>query len=299
VDPTPPARDADGPRDGPADLHLHATCSDGLLSVRELAEAVAEAGIAVAALTDHDTLEGVAEFAALCRDRRVVPVTGVEISALHPLAGERHLLGYGVDLACPELGAALADNLEARRTRLDSILVALGELGLPLSVEAVLAEAGGGSVGRPHVADALVRAGHAASRQEAFERWLGDGKPAAVPKGVLTCARAIELIHGAGGLAVLAHPGRQGDPLALPGLLRDGLDGLEVYHPSHSDADRLALQAVARRHDLLETGGSDNHGDAKGMQAMRSCPAPGRVARALFARLDASRRRRMTGSFSC
>jgi hypothetical protein len=253
--------------------------------VGELAAEVAAAGLATAALTDHDTTEGWVELAEECRARGVIPVAGVEISTRHETAGERHLLGYGFDPSEPALAAALARNRAARRLRAAEIVAVLRGLGLAVELDAVLAEAGGDSVGRPHVADVLVRSGQAADRQEAFDRWLGDGRPAALPKRNVGCAEAIALLHAAGGVAVLAHPGRGGDPAALPALLRAGLDGLEVWHPSHSEADRATLGALARRHRLLQTGGSDNHGDAKGMEVMRSCRVPGRVARDLAVRL--------------
>jgi len=271
--------------DGPADLHLHSTCSDGLLRPAELAAEVAAAGIAVASLTDHDTLEGWPEFEAACREHGVVAVPGVEISTRHPTAGERHVLGYGVDPGCPALGRTLERSRSARRDRAAAIVDVLRDLGVPLALEAVLEEAAGASVGRPHVADALVRAGLAGSRQEAFERWLGDGRPAALPRRDLAFGEAVALVHEAGGVAVLAHPSRTADVAALPAFVAAGLDGLEAWHPSLSEADRALLAGVARQHRLLLTGGSDNHGDAKGLEVMRSCRVPGHVARDLETRL--------------
>lgn len=272
---------------GPADLHLHSTRSDGRLEPAAVVERAARVGIRTIALTDHDTVDGVAEARARGRALDVAVIPGVEISALQPAHGERHLLAYGVDLADETLQRTLAENRAARHARLEEMVHALTIAGVRITVEDVMAAAAGASVGRPHVADALVSAGHVGSRQEAFDRWLADGKPAAVPKRVLDCAEAIEVVHRAGGLAVLAHPGR-GRLAGWDPLLDAGLDGVETIHPSHSDEDVRRLTEAARQRGLLCTGGSDNHGDPAGHAAMEACRVPGALAAALQERLAAS-----------
>jgi hypothetical protein len=248
-------------------------------------ELAAEAGLSTIALTDHDTLAGLPEAAARAAELGVELISGVEVTCSLPSGGERHVLAYGVDPTDEALATGLAVNGTSRRARVDRMVAVLAGMGVAVSVDAVLAEARGASVGRPHVADALVRAGHARSRQEAFDRWLGDGMPAAVPKTSLGMREAIDLIHGAGGLAVLAHPGRRADLSRLDAFAALGLDGIEVTHPSHAADDVKMLQAAAARLGLLTTGGSDNHGDAEGLAAMRARRVPRHVADELRKRL--------------
>lgn len=281
---------------GPVDLHLHSTCSDGRLEPEEVVEAAANAGLARIALTDHDTVEGLERAAGAAARRSVDLVAGCEISAALPLGGERHLLAYGFDPAHAELEALLAENRAARDERLGRMIDALAAEGAPVTREACLAAAGGSSVGRPHVADALVAAGHVRSRREAFDRFLADHRAAAVAKRNVPAARVIETVHRAGGACVLAHPGHHGDPSGVDQLVRLGLDGIEAIHPAHSAGDERKARAAARRHGLVVTGGSDNHGDRDGMEAMRACRVGAEVGRALDERLAVRRGRRPTAA---
>lgn len=242
-----------------ADLHTHTTASDGRLSPPGLVEKAALRGLAALSITDHDTLAAypTARLAAERHGLELVP--GVELS-VRAEGRDVHLLGYGFDLEHEGLRAHLARYRAERQRRAEEIVARLGMLGVPVSLGHVLALAEGGAVGRPHVARALLEAGHVGSVQEAFARFLGEGGPAAVPKGAATPEEAITLLHEAGGVCVLAHPGTSITPKVLAHLLEAGLDGIEVVHPVHDEALEAYWRDVARRHGLLETGGSDYHG---------------------------------------
>lgn len=286
-----------GDRSAPAaDLHLHSRCSDGLLTPTEAMEAAAAANVRHVALTDHDTFAGLEEAGRRARELGLELIPGVEISCNLPEGGERHVLAYGADPEHPGLRDGLARNRAERDRRVDRTLEALATAGVHLTREQIAATAEGASVGRPHVADALVRAGRVKSRQEAFDRWLGDGKIGHVPRMNIGVAEAIRLVHEAGGVTVLAHPGRRPRPGVIEALLALGLDGLEVLHPANGPEDVKMLNALVERHGLLATGGSDNHGDADGMAALRARRVPARVAEALLERLRTRAARSGRGS---
>lgn len=265
------------PEPARADLHLHSTHSDGLLAPADVMERAADAGLAIVSLTDHDSIDGLpsARRAAAARGLELIP--GVEISTRDPRGVERHLLAYGIDPDHEPLRDELARNASSREDRVQAMVDALDGVGVRISVEDVLAEAKG-SIGRPHVADALVRRGFVRSRQEAFDRWLADGRVAHVPKGNIDIGHAIDVVHDAGGVAVLAHPGRRWTPGLVEELVRLGLDGVEVHHPSNGAAERMALEEMAARWGLLVTGGSDNHGDREGNAVMRASRIPRELA---------------------
>jgi hypothetical protein len=241
-----------------ADLHLHSRHSDGEWPVAKIVREARVAGLFAISLTDHDTLTGVTEAVALGRAEGVEVLTGVEVSTWN--GSDLHLLGYGFD----ETDADLLDLFErarsARRDRAVIMVERLAALGKPITFESVLREADGGAVGRPHVARALLRAGKVGSIREAFERYLGDGKPACAEKLRVTPEAAIERIHRAGGVAIAAHPGAHGGMAALDALVEVGIDGVEVDHPLHDPATVRRLTEFAGAHDLLRTGGSDFHG---------------------------------------
>jgi predicted metal-dependent phosphoesterase TrpH len=244
-------------------------------------EIAASAGISVVALTDHDTFDGLEEAAAAATTLGLTFVAGVEISTQHPDGGERHLLGYAMDPSHRRLRESLAVNVRARDERLVRMLAALAAVGPTVSEEQVRQEAQG-AVGRPHVADALVRLGHVRSRQEAFDRWLGDDRPANVNKRSVPLGEAIDVVHEAGGVAVLAHPGRHWDAAQIERTMALGLDGLEAHHPSHSPTQIRALTALAARCGLFVTGGSDSHGDVVGIRAQRDMRVSARLAEPLL-----------------
>ncbi len=242
-----------------ADLHTHTTASDGRLSPPGLVEKAHLRRIAVLSITDHDTL-GAYPTAALAAERYGVElIPGVELSA-NVDGDDVHLLGYGFDLGDEGLRAHLARYRDERHARASEIVDRLAALGRPVRLERVLEIAAGGAVGRPHIARALVEAGHAQTLQGAFTLYLGDGGPAFVPKGRASAEELIALVHAAGGVCVLAHPGTWVEVRFVERLVADGLDGVETVHPAHDDGLREHWRAVARRFGLLETGGSDYHG---------------------------------------
>jgi len=241
------------------DLHLHTTCSDGLLRPADLVAAARRASLDVIAVTDHDTLSGIAPARAAAEALggiRVVP--GIELTCT--LAGaDLHLLGYGMDLAHQGLAALAGEVTERRVRRVAAIVGKLVDLGVGISVADVTVPEGNASVGRPHVAQALVRLGRAGSVQEAFSRWLADGGPAHVPSGGPDVLDGIAAIAAAGGCPVWAHPAlKDADRFAV--LAAAGLVGVEALRPSLDPAASIAIEHAARAAGLVITGGSDWHG---------------------------------------
>jgi predicted metal-dependent phosphoesterase TrpH len=243
------------------DLHAHTTCSDGFTPPRELVRQARERGLDVLAVTDHDTTEGIPECLDEARGTGLRVVPGIEMSSQFE-GRDVHVLGFGLDHTSEELGVTLSGIHKQRRRRVDLICGKLGELGCPLDPPEVLAEAKGKSVGRRHVARAMVKKGLVRSLEEAFDRFLGADSPAHVPANELSPAQAAGLILRHGGIPVVAHPGF----LEEPGLLERILDsapirGVEVYHRYRSGTRHLDFLDLARRRQLLMTGGSDFHGD--------------------------------------
>jgi len=267
------------------DLHLHTTASDGLLEPAALVSAVRAARLQVFSVTDHDTVDALAEVEAQARALGLRLIPGIELSAMWHRV-EFHILGYFVDPADAALLAFLQDRREARGRRLQLMLNRLRTLGMAVEADEVLARAQDGNVGRPHVARVLVDRGFVASTDEAFERYLGDGKPAYVPRPDVTVAEAIRTIHDAGGLASLAHPGLHNRDDAIPDLMAAGLDAIEAYHVCHSAGVTAHYRRLAERRGLLLTGGSDFHGGTGGDHG----PAPGMpcLPEAEFVRLEAA-----------
>ncbi len=247
------------------DLHCHSTHSDGTSTPTELIERAHQLGLAGLSLTDHDTVAGLDEAATVADRLDMEFLPGIEISAGCG-DGEVHILGYGFDPLHRALATGLEQQRRAREDRIPRIVEKLRELGIEIETEEVMAVAGSGAPGRPHVAHVLVEKGVCRSVQQVFERYLHDKGPANVPKEMLSAKAAIELLHGAGGLAVLAHPLakpvlRTGGLNALVSeLTRDGIDGLEVQHPSHTPKDSKRVGKLGRKYELLLTGGSDYHG---------------------------------------
>ncbi|MDX1530504.1 MAG: PHP domain-containing protein [Rhodothermales bacterium] len=246
-----------------ADLHTHTTCSDGRLSPPGLVEKAHLRGLAALAITDHDAVAGYALARPTAERLGVRLVPGVELSAFVDGA-DVHLLGYGFDPEDAALKAHLARYRAERLERAHEIVAKLGALGRIVEIERVLALAGQGTVGRPHVARALVEAGHVETVQEAFERYLADGAAAFVPKGTASPEELAGLLHAAGGLCVLAHPGHWTSQRTVARLVEAGLDGIETVHPAH-DANLVAYwKRTAERYGLIQTGGSDYHGFREG-----------------------------------
>lgn len=242
------------------DLHVHSTASDGKLSPSEVVCLALRRGLRLLALTDHDTLAGVAEAQRAAHGANLEVVAGVEINAENK-GGTLHILGYYVDIENALLQERLRAMREARVRRARQTVERLREMGMRLEMEEVEHLAGGDSIGRPHLARALLGRGYVATLQEAF-RILGRDGPAHVPRPRLSPVEAVRAILGAGGLPVLAHPAHSGAAALsrIAELVDYGLRGLEVYYPRHSPADVKMLRALCRKHRLLATGGTDFHG---------------------------------------
>jgi predicted metal-dependent phosphoesterase TrpH len=250
---------------------MHSTASDGSLPAAEVVQAAARARLEAIALTDHDTLAGVPEAREAGERLGIRVVPGVELSA-HD-RGEVHMLGLHIS-RFDALESRLAAFREGRRTRAERIVQRLNELGIPVTMESVLEHAKGGAIGRPHVARAIVSLGRARDQREAFDRWLGFGRPAYVEKEYLPVSDAVALVHEAGGIAVLAHPGAQATRARLESLRDIGLDGVEVRHPSHSAEDIARIGALAEHLGLLPSGGSDWHGASEGARTIGCMNVP-------------------------
>lgn len=248
------------------DLHCHSTASDGALPPTSVIEEAHRKGLAALALTDHDTVAGIAEAKLAAEQLGVRLIPGVELSAVEGDV-ETHVLGLHLhDVGTME--QQLADLREMRRLRAERMVERLRALGVNVTMESVLENAAGGAIGRPHVARAVVAAGAAADMREAFDRYLGNGRPAFVGKDRLAMVDAIRMIHDAGGIAVLAHPGESATRARLTALKAQGLDGCEVRHPSHSDEAIGRIGRLVEELGLLPSGGSDWHGTYDGWRTL-------------------------------
>jgi hypothetical protein len=245
-----------------ADLHLHTQFSDGTFTPEELVLHAQKNGLACIALTDHDTVEGCARAAAACAAVKMEFISGAELTAEHDDT-EVHILGYFLDTQNPVLLEKIAKFQSVRQNRIREMVAALNKLGIPLKAESVFALANCKSPGRPHVARALVKEKLIGSLDEAFERFLKKGRAAWVPKTKMSALEGVELIHQAGGLAVMAHPGLNRTDDIIPALVEAGLDGIECFHTKHSTVMAERYLEIAEKHHLLVTGGSDCHGFSK------------------------------------
>ena len=244
------------------DLHFHSTASDGVYTPSELVCMALERGLTVIALTDHDTLGGVAEAQQAAVGTGLEVITGMEVNSEGDW-GDLHILGYYVDLNNGPLQEQLEAVQDVRVGRARKMIERLTEMGMPLAWDDVRALAGGASVGRPHVARAMVNRGYVRTTKEAFDRFIANDGPAYVPRLRLTPPEVIEAIIGAGGVPVLAHPGHYWAALErLPEFVGYGLRGVEVYYPDHSPKEIETLLGLCREYDLLFTGGTDFHGPA-------------------------------------
>lgn len=242
-----------------ADLHAHTTASDGTCAPAELVSRAVELGLEVLAITDHDSVGGLASAIEAARDTGLALVPGVELSAVDD-ERDVHVLGYFIDAQDPALISHLTDLRTARRRRAESIVEALEDSGYRVTLDDVLSLSDGGAVGRSHVARALVDRGHATSIADAFHRLLGREAPFYVPKDVRAPADVLGVILDAGGIPVLAHPGVSGVEDLVRPLTAIGLAGVEAYHADHPQWKRVELARLARCLGILATGGTDFHG---------------------------------------
>lgn len=272
-----------------ADLHLHTTYSDGHLTPAQLVKKAHSEGVKVLAVTDHDTIAGWEPTRAAAETHGLTVIPGVELSVTVD-GREVHLLGYGFDPEHEGLKRHLRAFIDARFERAASMVGRLQELGIAITMDDVQPEGvATPALGRPHVARALVEGGHVETHDQAFEEYLGRGQSVFVGKPDVPAADALAMLHDAGGIGVLAHPGHWTPTATLRALVDAGLDGLEIRHPSHDDMLRSYYARLAGSYGLLQTGGSDYHG-----RPDRSQSTPGRwgLSKAEWSHL----RERLTGN---
>lgn len=242
------------------DLHTHTTASDGALSPSELVLEARAAGLSHFSITDHDTIAGFEPAATAALQAGMTLIPGIEISAVAD-GRDVHMLGYCFDAAAACLSTFLVRQKEERLRRVREMGERLAALGIPIDIDPILADAScGRSVGRPQIASALLAAGHVATRDEAFRRFLEAGAPAFVSRCGASPADVVAIVHEAGGIVSMAHPGLTKRDDLIPLLAAGGLDALEVRHPDHDPATEAKYRAMARELGLLVTGGSDFHG---------------------------------------
>jgi predicted metal-dependent phosphoesterase TrpH len=276
------------------DLHCHSTASDGTLPPRDLVRLAKHVGLSGLALTDHDTVAGCADAADEAQKLGIDFLPGIEISCEYPRPGTMHLLGYGVDPHSPVLGELTRRLIDGRSARNVKIIQSLNDQGVAITLDEVRAQANGGTVGRPHFAAILERKGYVTSKQQAFDKYLGQTGSAYADKETVTPRRAIAMIDQSGGLAVLAHPFQlRKQNLAqleteVKKLVDAGLMGIEIIHSDHDEEFTRALVRLAERFGLLQTGGSDFHGSNKAQIQLgqaRGRKIPRHMMDAIIARL--------------
>jgi len=278
------------------DLHTHSTASDGSYSPAEVVRLAKEGGLAAMALTDHDTVDGLPEAVAAGAELGVEVIPGVEISAQFP-GGTMHILGLFVEYHNGRLDERLAVLKQARIDRNPRIIAKLNALGIPITMEQVNQISGGGQVGRPHIARALMEAGYVQDLQEAFDKYLGWHRPAYVSKFRFPPEAALAMIREAKGIPVLAHPFTLGlgSAYALKNLIIElkglGLAGLEVYYSEHTPEQEALYLKLVRELDLQISGGSDFHGLNKPEITLGSMPSQDKLTYNLLEALKAWRRR--------
>lgn len=255
------------------DLHIHSNASDGTFSPQEIIALAQRLRLSAIAITDHDTIDGSKEAIVSGIPSELNFLTGVELSAEPPLSfqfsGSFHILGYSFRTDDRTLNNTLHTLQAARKNRNPKIIELLNNLGFDITIEEVIALAGEGQIGRPHIATLMMKKGFVESISKAFDKYLGRGKPAYVDKYRLECSKALEMITGAGGVPVIAHPslftiGEGKNFEDLIAVLKDmGLKGIEAYYPEHSKDKISYYVEIAKKHGLLLTGGTDFHGSLK------------------------------------
>lgn len=243
----------------PADLHIHTTSSDGSSTPEDIVRMAESFGLEALAITDHDTLDGIAPAQRAGHTNGIEILPGIELGA-YCRGEEIHILGYLVEMENHAFLEKLALLLKTRIQRMERMVKKLQGLGFPVDMDMVADISGTGSVGRPHLAAALIKIGAVETVSEAFEKYIGAGRPAYLPRYKMNPMEAVALIKSAGGAAVLAHPGLNKANYPLSDLIRAGLVGIEAYHPAHSPEQACNFQIIASKNSLIATGGSDYHG---------------------------------------
>jgi len=274
---------------GRIDLHIHTSYSDGLSSPEKVLEIVRKKRLVAFAICDHDNVEGYFAAKRLLVENDPELIPGVELSAGKD-NDDIHILGLFFDPGASILNGALKECRERRNLRAEKMLAKLKELGIAISFEMVQEIAGNSAIGRPHIADALLKVGAVSSYEAAFGKFIGNKCRAYVPKKNITPGEAIELIHKAGGLAFLAHPGIGNAASYLDEFIKLGIDGIETYHPNHIGRQRIKFIALAEEKKILATGGSDYHGREGRFGAIGSQSVPDDLLIAMKEKINSKNR---------
>lgn len=245
------------------DLHLHTTFSDGVYTPSEVVMKAKSSGLTTISITDHDSIGGIEEAKTSGDALNIDVIPGIELSSNFDDT-EVHILGYFIDYKNKELLNSITEFQEERYNRAIRIVGKLNQMKIPIDIETVLEQVSGDSVGRPHIANALVKDGHAYSYYEAFDKYIGCGRPAYEHKWNFSPEEIIRLIAQAGGLSFIAHPGKLISENIIFRLIKAGIDGIEVFHPSHTPDLVYHYRGIVNEYCLLESGGSDFHGDHRG-----------------------------------
>ncbi len=255
------------------DLHIHTNASDGLFTPAEVVEYAKRMELRAIAISDHDTIDGFAEAVTLVDSEVLEVISGVELSCIYK-GMDVHILGYMIDYENPEFVKKIRFFRQERYERGEAMVAKLNDLGINLSMDTVISIAGNSAVGRPHLADALVKEEFVQTYDEAFARYLGYHAPAYVPKTALPPEVGIDLIHLVRGVAVLAHPGTLKHDEFIEDFVGMGLDGVEAYHSLHDKSTVIKYKNYAQKYGIIYTGGSDCHGPRKGKALMGSVKVP-------------------------
>jgi hypothetical protein len=255
------------------DLHMHTNASDGLFTPAEAVAHAMRLGLAAIAITDHDTVDGFVAAHPLADPTMLEVIPGVELSCSYKNL-DVHMLGYLIDYENPTFVKKIEVFRKERYERGEAMVAKLNDLGINLSMETVKLIAGNSAVGRPHLADALLREEFVQTYDEAFARYLGYHAPAYVPKPVLTPEQGLDLIHLVRGVAIMAHPGTLKHDEFIPDLVGMGLDGIEAYHSLHDKSTVQRYKTLSKKYGVIYTGGSDCHGPRKGKVLMGSQNVP-------------------------
>jgi predicted metal-dependent phosphoesterase TrpH len=242
-----------------ADLHVHTTASDGLLSPEEVIKWAAHKKLSAVAITDHDTVKGVQPAIDISKQYDIEVVPGIEFSSEH-MDEEIHILGYYIDYNKSWLKEKLDEMYHSRYTRAVKMIDKLKDIGIDITLEQVKRIAESGTIGRPHIARAMQENGYIDNMKDAFKNYIGKGGPAYVERYRISCQEAIAIIKGLGGVPVLAHPGLINKKECIDEILDMGVEGIEVYHTKHDDRTVRDTLKIVNRSKLLITGGSDCHG---------------------------------------
>jgi len=243
-----------------ADLHIHTTASDGLMSPKEVVRWASVKRLTAIGITDHDTVNGIDSAKEASSEYGVEIVPGIELSTIYE-AEEIHILGYYIDFKAAWFLDTLSEIQNSRYKRAESIVSKLNGIGINITLEQVKSIADDGAVGRPHIARAMINKGYISNIKEAFNNYIGKGCPAYVERYKLKSSEAINIIKRLGGISVLAHPGLIREKSNIRNIINLGIDGIEVYHSKHDDETVRYALAIASSRKLLITGGSDCHGN--------------------------------------